>query len=75
MKEDRVLMWTNVIDINRFLFLWSFSWYNHAEKRQPKEEESNINKPPSKTLNKKKINSCFYLIYIHINLKPKLRKF
>ena len=37
MKEDRVLMWTNVIDVIRFL--WSFSWYNRAEKKQPKENK------------------------------------
>ena len=68
-------MWTNVIDINRFLFLWSFSWYNHVEKRQPKEKESKINKL-SKTLNKKKNKLMFISnIYIYIYLKPKLRKF
>ena len=37
MKEDRALMWTNVIDIIHFL--WSFSWYNHAEKKQAKENK------------------------------------
>ena len=70
-------MWTNVIDINHFLFLWSFSWYNHVEKRQPKEKESKINKL-SKTLNKKKNKLMFIsniYIYIYIYLKPKLRKF
>ena len=36
-KEDQVLMWMNVIDVIRFL--WSFSWYNHAEKEQAKENK------------------------------------
>ena len=32
-KEDRVLMWANVIDIISFIFLCS--WYNNAKKKQP----------------------------------------